>query len=139
MESKTVPPAVLARIRKDAYLKSLGATWEAIEPGYARVSLTVTESMLNFHGITHGSIVFSVGDLAFSAAYNSHGRVAVALDMTINFLRATHAGDHLVAEAKEVSLNNKTGLYDITVTETNSNEIVAKIQATAYRKREELR
>ena len=138
MEAHSVPPAALERIRQDAYIRFLGATWEAIEPGYARVSLTVTESLLNFHGITHGSIVFSVGDLAFSAACNAHGRAAVALDMTISFLCATHAGDHLMAEAREVSLNNKTGLYDITVTETNANQIVAKIQATAYRKREML-
>ena len=139
MKAEQVAPVVLEKIHKDAYLKFLGAAWEAIEPGYCRVSLTVTEEMVNFHGITHGSIVFSVGDLAFSAACNSHGRVAVALDMTVSFLRAGKPGDRLVAEAKEVSLNNKIGLYDITVTETNSGEVVAKIQATAYRKREEIK
>lgn len=139
MSSGKVPSAVLERIQQDAYLRFLGATWEAIEPGYCRVSLTVTEEMLNFHGITHGSIVFSVGDLAFSAACNAHGRVAVALDMSISFLRAGQAGDHLVAEAREVSLSSKTGLYDITVTETKSEQVVAKIQATAYRKKEEFR
>ena len=126
--------AVESKIRSDAYLRFLNATFEEIRPGYARVSLTVTESMLNFHGITHGSIVFGVGDLAFSAACNAHGQVAVALDMTISFLRAGKAGDHLVAEAKEVSLGSKTGLYEITVAETMRNEIIARIQATAYRK-----
>lgn len=130
---------VEAKIRTDAYLKMLGATFEEIRPGYARVSMIVTESMLNFHGITHGSIVFGVGDLAFSAACNAHGWVAVALDMTISFLRSGKAGDHLVAEAKEVSLGNKTGLYEITVIETTKNKIVARIQATAYRKKEELK
>ena len=83
--------AVESKIRADAYLRLLGATFEEIRPGYARVSLAVTESMLNFHGITHGSIVFGVGDLAFSAACNAHGQVAVALDMTISFLRAAQA------------------------------------------------
>ena len=131
--------AVESKIRSDAYLRFLNATFEEIRPGYARVSLTVTESMLNFHGITHGSIVFSVGDLAFSAACNAHGQVAVALDMTISFLRAGKAGDHLVAEAKEVSLGSKTGLYEITVAETMRNEIIARIQATAYRKKEEIK
>ena len=132
-------PAVEAKIRSDAFLRFLNATFEEIRPGYARVSLTVTESMLNFHGITHGSIVFGVGDLAFSAACNAHGQVAVALDMTVSFLRAGQAGDHLVAEAKEASLGNKTGLYEITVTETTRNELVAKIQATAYRKKEQIK
>ena len=131
--------AVESKIRSDAYLRFLNATFEEIRPGYARVSLTVTKSMLNFHGITHGSIVFGVGDLAFSAACNAHGQVAVALDMTISFLRAGKAGDHLVAEAKEVSLGSKTGLYEITVAETMRNEIIARIQATAYRKKEEIK
>lgn len=129
---------VESKIRADAYLRFLGATFEEIRPGYARVSLTVTESMLNFHGITHGSIIFSLGDLAFSAACNAHGQVAVALDMTISFLRTGKAGDHLVAEAKEVNLGSKTGLYEITVTETTRNEIVARIQATAYRKKDKV-
>ena len=128
-----------SKIRTDAFLRFLNATFEEIRPGYARVSLSVTESMLNFHGITHGSIVFGVGDLAFSAACNAHGQVAVALDMTVSFLRAGKAGDHLVAEAKEVSLGNKTGLYEVTVTESTRNEIVARIQATAYRKKEEIK
>ena len=130
--------AVESKIRTDAFLRFLNATFEEIRPGYARVSLTVTESMLNFHGITHGSIVFGVGDLAFSAACNAHGQVTVALDMTISFLRAGKAGDHLVAEAKEVSLGSKTGLYEITVTETTRNELVARIQATAYRKKDKV-
>lgn len=131
-------PAVESKIRTDAFARMMGATFEEIRPGYARVSLTVTESMLNFHGITHGSIVFGVGDLAFAAASNSHGQVAVALDMTIGFLRAGKAGDRLVAEAKEVNLGNKTGLYEVTVTEATRNELVAKIQATAYRKKDEV-
>jgi len=138
MENTAMDPAVESKIRTDAFAHMLGATFEEIRPGYARVSLTVTESMLNFHGITHGSIVFGVGDLAFAAASNSHGRVAVALDMTISFLRAGKAGDRLVAEAKEVNLGNKTGLYEVTVTETTRNELVARIQATAYRKKDEV-
>src|SRR5512141_1269732 len=126
MESKQINPTIESKIRADAFLRFLNATFEEIRPGYARVSLTVTEAMLNFHGITHGSIVFGVGDLAFSAACNAHGQVAVALDMTISFLRAGKVGDHLVAEAKEVSLGNKTGLYEITVTETTRKVIVAR-------------
>jgi acyl-CoA thioesterase len=127
---------VLARIQKDTYSNLIGATLEAVEPGYCRVSIVVAESMLNFHGTTHGGIVFGLADIAFAAAGNSHGQVAVALSMTINYLRPSKVGDHLVAEAKEVSRSTATALYDITVTEKNSNQIIAKIQAMAYRKRE---
>ncbi|MBV6396333.1 MAG: hypothetical protein HFACDABA_01931 [Anaerolineales bacterium] len=138
MRRRNMDPSVESKIRSDAFLRFLDATFEEIRPGYARVSLTVTESMLNFHGITQGGVVFALGDLAFSAASNSHGQVAVALDMTISFLRATTVGDHLVAQAEEVSLGNRTALYEITLRETTRNEIVARIQATAYRKKEKV-
>lgn len=134
--SQEIVPAVDQFIRHDAYTNFLGAAVEAIEPGYSRVSLVVTEAMLNFHGITHGGIVFGLGDIAFAAASNSHGRTALALNVNISFLRATQAGDHLIAEAREINLGNTTALYEITVTEKNSQQRIAQSQAMVYRKRE---
>jgi len=125
-------------LRQDAYAHWLGATIEAIESGYSRVSLVVTEDMLNFHGTTHGGIIFGLGDMAFAAASNSHGTTAVALNVSINFLRATQVGDHWVAEAKEVHLGGATALYEITVTEKNRDPLIAKSQAMVYRKRESI-
>lgn len=130
-----IDPAIAATIRKDAYANWLGAVIEAIEPGYSRVSLVVTESMLNFHGMTHGGLIFSLGDIAFAAASNSHGQTALALNVATSFFRATGVGDHLVAEAKEVHLGGSTALYEIVVTENSSQQLVAKCQATVFRKR----
>lgn len=131
-----INPNIVKYIHKDPFANLLGATIEAVEPGYSLVSLVVTESMLNFHGMTHGGLVFSLGDIAFAAASNSHGQTALALNVAVSFLRATGVGDHLVAEAKEVHLGGATALYDIVVTEKNSQQLVAKSQATVYRKRE---
>ncbi|WP_028318496.1 hotdog fold thioesterase [Desulfobulbus elongatus] len=129
-------PAIAAHIRQDPFANWLGATIEVIEPGYSRVSLTVTESMLNFHFMTHGGLVFALGDIAFAGASNSHGQTALALNVAISFLRPTGVGDHLVAEAKEVQLGGTTALYDIMVTERSSQKLIAKSQATVYRKKE---
>lgn len=122
-------------IRKDRFANRLGATMEIIEPGYSRVALTVTKDMLNFHGITHGGLVFALGDIAFGAASNASGQIALALNVAINFLKATGEGDHLVAEAREIEANGPTALYDIVVTEEKSGQCIAKSQATVYRKR----
>ncbi|MGB0386478.1 MAG: hydroxyphenylacetyl-CoA thioesterase PaaI [Ardenticatenaceae bacterium] len=127
--------AIAEHIKKDRFAHHLGATIEVIEPGYSRVSMTVTEEMLNFHSITHGGIVFSLGDIAFAAASNSHGQTAVALNVNISFLKATNVGDKLIAEAKEQKLGGRTALYEITVTEQESGELVAKSQAMVYRKK----
>lgn len=130
------PPEIAAYIGKDPYAHWIGARIEALEPGYCRVSLEITPSMLNFHGMTHGGIVFGLGDIAFAGASNAHGQTAVALNVTISFLRPTGAGDHLIAEAREVNLGGATALYDIVVTEKKTQRLVAKSQAMAYRKRE---
>ncbi len=128
--------AVAALIQVDPFVAHMGMIVEAIEPGYSRVSLVVTEAMANFHGITHGGVVFSLGDAAFAAASNSHGQMAVALNVSISFLRATRPGAHLVAEAREQHMGGRTALYEIVVTERPGDELVARSQAMVYRKRE---
>lgn len=126
---------ISAYMAKDPYAKFLGATMEIIAPGHSRVSITVTEEMVNFHGITHGGLVFSLGDIAFAAASNSRGQFAVALNVDIVFLKATKPGDQLVAEAIEQNQNGRTALYDIIVKDQNG-ELVAKSQNLVYRKKE---
>lgn len=133
-----ISESIEAKIKDDPFTDFLGATVEAVDSGYSRVSLLVTEAMLNFHGITHGAVVFGLGDIAFAAASNSHGQKALALNVSVSFLKATQAGDHLVAEAREVSLGGATALYEIIVTEKSTSALVARSQALVYRKREPL-
>lgn len=128
--------AVTAYIKEDPFAKHLGANIEEIRAGYSRVSLTITADMLNFHGITHGGLIFTLGDIAFAAASNSHGQTAVALNVDIGFMRATNVGDQLIAEAQERDINGPIGLYDITITNATTKELIAQSQATVYRKRE---
>jgi acyl-CoA thioesterase len=125
-----------AFIRKDAFAERLGVEFEAISLGYSRVSVTVTNDMMNFHGTTHGGLVFALGDVAFSAASNSRGQTAVALNVSITYLRASKAGDVLVAEAKETQANGPIALYDIAITDRQTGEMVAKSQNLVYRRKE---
>jgi acyl-CoA thioesterase len=128
--------AINEYIQKDQYTALLGAKVEILEPGHSRVSLTITEKMTNFHLTTHGSVIFALSDIAFAAASNSHGQMTVALNVDISFLKATKPGDQLVAEAKEVHVGARTALYDITVRDEQTGELVAKSQDLVYRKNE---
>ncbi|MBC8394467.1 MAG: hotdog fold thioesterase [Deltaproteobacteria bacterium] len=123
-------------IQNDPFAEYLGATVEIIAPGHSRVTLTVTEEMANFHGMTHGGLIFTLGDLAFAAASNSHGQTAVALNVSISFLRASKPGDQLVAEAKEQHAGGPIALYEINVSDIQTGEVIAKSQDMVYRKRE---
>ena len=136
MTDKSRRAAIDAYIQNDAFARFLGAEVEMVAPGHSRVSLTVTEQMTNFHGITHGGVIFALGDMAFAAAGNSRGQVAVALNVSIHFLNPSKAGDRLVAEARESHLGGRTGLYEITVTEEKTGTLIARSQDLVYRKKE---
>lgn len=125
---------VVRKIREnDRFGKMVGIDIAEAGPGYARVTLKVEDKHLNAVDITHGAAIFSLADLAFAIASNSHEKVAVALNMSINFLKATREGSFLTATAMEDNLTNRTGLYRIEVKD-ETNEIVAIAQGLAYRK-----
>lgn len=136
MDDKNRLKEINNHIQKDAFANYLGAKVEIIKPGQSRVSLIIKDHMTNFHGTAHGGIIFAISDMAFAAACNSHGKVAVALNVSICFLRPAYPGDHLVAEAKEEHNSRRTALYNIKIYNKNTGELVAKSQDQAYRKNE---
>ena len=102
--------------RDDRASRALGMRLDAVGPGHARLSLTVTETMVNGHGMCHGGMIFSLADSAFAFACNSHNDRAVAAQGSISFLRPGKLGDRLVATAREISRSGRSGIYDVTVT-----------------------
>ena len=129
----TKPQQVLERmLETDAFSQWLGLVVDDIKNGYCRLHFTVKPDMLNGFGIIHGGAVFAAADSAFAFACNSHGRLALALDVSITFTKSAKEGDLLIVEAKEVHLGNKTSVYDI-LTKNEIGQIVAIFKGTAYR------
>ncbi len=127
---------VIARkIGQDPFAKWMGMDLEELTPGHARVAMTLTPAMLNFHGIPHGGAIFSLADAAFAAASNSHGQMAVALSMTIHYLAAAEPGARLVAEGQELRKGHRSAFYQITV-KTEGGEVIAICQGVVHRKPE---
>jgi acyl-CoA thioesterase len=124
---------ILGCISRDPYARFLGIELLELREGYSKVTMTVGEHMLNFFGIPHGGVIFSLADAAFAAASNSHGQVAVALNVNISFLAAVAVGTRLYAEATEESLGRRTALYRLSVT-AEDGTAVALCHGTVYRK-----
>jgi acyl-CoA thioesterase len=120
-------------INQDPFARFLGIELLELCEGYSRVAMTVEEHMLNFHGIPHGGVIFSLADAAFAAASNSHGQPAVALNVSISFLATAPVGARLYAEASEESLTRRTALYRLAVT-AEDGTLVALCHGTVYRK-----
>jgi acyl-CoA thioesterase len=118
---------------QDKFAKAAGITLLEIRPGYAKAQLKAEERHLNGVNTVQGGAIFTLADLAFAAAVNSHGTIAVALNVNISFLKAGLPGDILTAEAKENSISSKVGSYTVEV-RNQKDDLVALFQGTAFRK-----
>ncbi len=120
-------------LSRDKFAKYIEVEVIEAQDGNATARMPVQEHHLNSHNTIHGGAIFTLADAAFAAACNSHGIVAVAINVNISYLKAVSAGV-LTAEAKEVSLNSTLGVYVIRVT-SDSGELIAIFQGMAYRKK----
>lgn len=130
-----VSAALRERIAADPFCQFLGIALDEIRPGYARLSMTVTAAMLNFHGTGHGGMVYTLADAAHAAASNSHGDPAVAVHLGFHYLAPARAGQRLVAEASEESRSGRTGLYHLVVRDAANGEMLAAGQGRVHIKR----
>ena len=99
----------------DAASKGLGIVLERVSPGEADASLIVEPKHLNGHHICHGGFIFTLADTAFAFACNTYNQAAVAQQNSITFTHSGQAGAKLMAYAKEVSRQGRSGIYDVNV------------------------
>jgi acyl-CoA thioesterase len=100
----------------DAYARSLGVELVSVTPSEIEVALDVGDSHLNFLGVGHGGMVFSLADCAFSLGSNSAGDRAVAIDTHLVLTGGAKAGDRLHAIVTETTRGRTLGTYRVTVT-----------------------
>jgi acyl-CoA thioesterase len=101
---------------EDRASQGLGMRIERVAPGEAVLAMTVTERMVNGHGLCHGGFIFTLADSAFAFACNTYDQRTVAQHCAVTFLAPTRLGDALTAHAVEVFRGARSGIYDITVT-----------------------
>lgn len=101
---------------RDRASQIAGMRIEAIAPGYARVSMRLLAEMINGHQTAHGGAIFALADSAFAFACNSRNRLTVAQHCSITYITPAREGELLVAEAKELNLSGRFGIYDVIVT-----------------------
>lgn len=133
----TIEKVIRKISENDRFANMVGLKIGEVKPGYARVTFTVEDKHLNSLNITQGGAVFTLADTAFALASNSHGKTAVALNMSINFVKATTTGAVLTAIAQEDKITRSTGLYRIEVRD-QSGELVSLAEGLVFRKQEDV-
>jgi acyl-CoA thioesterase len=122
--------------KNDKFAECANIELLSVAPGTARAKMTLHPHHMNGYGTVQGGAIFTLADFAFAAASNSHGTVAVAVNVSITFMKAGTTGT-LWAEAREVSKNFKLGSYTVEVKD-DQGELVALFQGLAYRKSEKI-
>ena len=111
----------------DPASRRLGIEIGDVNPGRATATMTVSDDMVNGHGICHGGYVFTLADTAFAFACNTYDDRTVAAGAAIDFLEPVPAGVHLIATAVERARRGRSGVYDVTVI-TDDGEVVAEFR-----------
>jgi acyl-CoA thioesterase len=104
-----------AMYARDLASQALGIQLVGVGPGMARMTMEVTDTMVNGHRICHGGYIFLLADTAFAFACNTYNRVTVAQSASVEFVAPVHRGDLLLAIAHEVTRFGRNGLYDIKI------------------------
>ncbi len=132
-----VRQAIRDRVAQEPFSRRMGIRLVEFTEGYALVEMDADPELTNIFGMFHGGAIFSLMDEAFQVACNSHGRLAVALNVNVSYLASPALGARLTAEAREIHRTKKTALYEIRVTDDND-KLLASCQALAYRKADPL-
>ena len=100
-----------------------GITVEEARGGYARLSMTIRDDMLNGHRTVHGGMVFALADTAFAYICNGRNEKTVAAQASIVFLGSAEEGETLIAEGEEAAAAGRSGVTRVSVRTTEGRVI----------------
>lgn len=117
----------------DRYAVLTGVEIVEAGKGYCKTRLKLEDKHLNAANVVQGGAIFTLADLAFAIASNSHGQLALAINVNISYLNSVSSGT-LYATATEVSEPNRLGAYDVLVTD-DGQRVIARFNGMVYRKK----
>ena len=117
----------------DRFARMAGCELTEINKGFARARMTVTEEHLNGGNFCQGGALFTLADLAFAAAVNSHLVLTVRTSSNITFLRSVALGETVYAEAHELLDHHRLPYAEVRITDQQQ-RLVAVFTSTGYRK-----
>jgi len=118
--------------KQDRYADLSGIELIDVEPGWAKTRMEIKDVHFNSCNVVQGGAIFTLADLAFAAAVNTYGNLALGIQASITYLKSATKGT-LFAEAKIINLHKKLAYFHVDVTDDNG-DLIAVFTATAYRK-----
>lgn len=123
---------LLEFFKKDRFAVNAGAELLEIKEGYGRARMLITPEHLNGGGVCQGGAIFTLADLAFAAAVNSHGVLTFSTSSNITYFKSVSQG-YIYAEAREIVNHHRMPYAEVRVTD-EAGELVAIFTSSGYRK-----
>ena len=114
----------------DPFSQFLGIKVEEVKENYCKCSLVIEPYHLNGLERAHGSVLSAMCDQAMAVAANTHGKTALSLSISVNFVGAVFCDEELISEAVGVNIANKISHWRVEV--KSNGKIVAFGDAAAY-------
>jgi acyl-CoA thioesterase len=89
--------------------------------------------MLNGFGIAHGGICFALADTCLAFAANTYGRISLTLKADISWPEPAKERDVLLAESSEMSLSEKSAVYDVHIRRESDGKTMALFRGLVHR------
>lgn len=116
--------------------KFAGVEVTDVSPGAASCRLDIRDEHMNPFGTVNAGAIYTLAETAFGAAANSYGKAALAVNLSIAYLKPAK-GPRLVAHAEELSAGGRMAAYSVKVFDAEG-VLVADVQAMGYRTRTDL-
>ena len=75
-------------LKGDKFALLAGVELLEVGKGYAKARMEIKPMHLNGGGVCQGGAIFTLADLAFAAATNSHAQLTFSITSSINFFRS---------------------------------------------------
>lgn len=118
--------------KKDIFALEAGVELLEVGNGTARARMEILPKHLNGGGVCQGGAIFTLADLAFAAATNSHGELTFSIQANIQFFKSESRG-YLYADAKEIFNRGRLANAEVRIT-NETGELIATFSSMGYHK-----
>jgi len=117
----------------DRFAALVGVELLEVGEGRARARMLVTHDHLNGGGWCQGGALFTLADLAFAAAVNSHLQLTVSTSSNITYFKSVGEGTVVFADAQETVNHHRMPYAEVRITDEQG-DLIALFTSSGYRK-----
>lgn len=118
--------------QNDRFAMEAGVELMETGNGTARARMKILPKHLNGAGVCQGGAIFTLADLTFAVAVNSHADLTFSIGSNIQFFKAESAG-YLYADAREIFNRSRLASAEVRIT-NETGDLIASFSGTGYRK-----